>query len=286
MYHKHPKGCPPKEGVTHKLLTEVNAAMTLCLSQNMLGDQAEDLDDSNLPEEDDIGTLENIHNVSSELDDIPQESFSCATILAPEEPASNHLDVLTRDCLHHHRILKQLNLNTEKILLGAAWMTDTDWRNFMRFPEVIFIDTTHQKNSDGRPLLLVCGKDSNGKVFVAVYIFVPNETASFYRWVFLNCLPSLLVMITDGDSQEFNAVDESIFAFFTRAIWILCAFHLVEKTYEKDGPFHQDYLDSSRAYSLVTAIKCWVYSWMRGESCLTEDEHELSNTATLGNIDR
>jgi hypothetical protein len=64
--------------------------MTLCLSQNMLGDQAEDLDDSNLPEEDAIGTLENIHTVSSELDDIPQESTLCVTILAPEEPA-NHL---------------------------------------------------------------------------------------------------------------------------------------------------------------------------------------------------
>jgi hypothetical protein len=99
----------------------------------MLGGQAEDLDDSNLPEEDDIGTLQNIHSVSSELDDIPQESTWCATILAPEEPA-NCLDVLTRDCLCHRRILKQLNLNAEKVLLGAAWMTDTDRRNFMRFP--------------------------------------------------------------------------------------------------------------------------------------------------------
>jgi hypothetical protein len=95
--------------------------MTLCLSLNMLGGQTEDLDDFNLPEEDDIGTLENIHNVSSELDDIPQESTLCATILALEEPA-NHLDVLAGDYLHHRRILNQLNLNAEKVLLGAAWI--------------------------------------------------------------------------------------------------------------------------------------------------------------------
>jgi hypothetical protein len=122
---------------------------------------------------------------------------------------------------------------------------------------------------------------------------MPNKTASFYQWVFLNCLPSLLgqshlhqvrVMITDGDSQEFNAVDESIFVFFTRVIRIRCDFHLVEKTYEKDGPFHRGYLDSSRAYSLVTAIKCWVYSWMRGDSCHTEDEYELSKQLLLATL--
>jgi hypothetical protein len=67
--------------------------------------------------------------------------------------------------------------------------------------------------------------------------------------------PPIRVMITDGHSQEFNAVDESIFVFFTRAVWIRCAFCLVEMIYEKDGPFHRDYLDSLRAYSLVTAIK-------------------------------
>ena len=52
---------------------------------------------------------------------------------------------------------------------------------------------------------------------------MPNETAAFYRWVFLEALPFLLgeenlrrvkMIISDGDSQEFNAIDEGIFHVF------------------------------------------------------------------------
>ena len=43
-----------------------------------------------------------------------------------------------------------------------------------------------------------------------------NKSASFYRWIFLNCLPTLLgcdnvlqvtLNITDGDSQEYGSLD-------------------------------------------------------------------------------
>jgi hypothetical protein len=44
---------------------------------------------------------------------------------------------------------------------------------------------------------------------------MPNETAAFYRWVFLDVLPTMVghdnlkrvkltLTLTDGDSQEFN----------------------------------------------------------------------------------
>jgi hypothetical protein len=55
---------------------------------------------------------------------------------------------------------------------------------------------------------------------------MPNNTAAFYWWVFLEALPLLLgaanlgnivPILSDGDSQEFNAIDEGIFKYFKNA---------------------------------------------------------------------
>ena len=83
--------------------------------------------------------------------------------------------------------------NDGQVLLGAAWVDDASYQQFLRYPEVLFIDSTHKTNNEARPLLLICGRDQNGKAFVVARIFMPNETIAFYRWVFLKCLPALLV---------------------------------------------------------------------------------------------
>ena len=104
-----------------------------------------------------------------------------------------------------------MELSSTIILLGAAWVDEDGYQQFLRFPEVLFIDATHKTNNEDRPLLQISGQDQNGHAFVVVRIFMPNESASFYRWIFLNCLPTLLgrdnllqvtLNITDGDSQE------------------------------------------------------------------------------------
>jgi hypothetical protein len=55
---------------------------------------------------------------------------------------------------------------------------------------------------------------------------VPNKSAAFYRWVFLEAFPLLLgqvnlgrivLFLSDVDSQEFNAIDEGIFQYFKEA---------------------------------------------------------------------
>ena len=108
-------------------------------------------------------------------------------------------------------------IDPERVLVGAGWITaDAAWQQFACFPEVIFCDATHKTNNEGRPLLVVVGRDSNAAAFCILRIFMPNETSAFYRWVFMKCIiPSFLVgeeqlkrvrlLITDGDSQEFNA---------------------------------------------------------------------------------
>jgi hypothetical protein len=74
---------------------------------------------------------------------------------------------------------------------------------------------------------------------------MPNKTASFYRWVFLEALPLLLgecnlqkinLIMSDGDSQEFNAIDEGIFKYFKNAHQGRCAYHIVQKTWGKEFP--------------------------------------------------
>ena len=59
-------------------------------------------------------------------------------------------------------------------------MSPKEFCNYMRFPKVLFVDATHKTNNEGIPLLLVCGCDSNGKAFIIIKIFMPNETAAFY----------------------------------------------------------------------------------------------------------
>jgi hypothetical protein len=114
---------------------------------------------------------------------------------------------------------------------------------------------------------------------------MPNETSAFYRWVFMKCIPFLVgeeqlkrvrLLITDGDSQEFNAVDEAIFHHLPNARRIRCAYHLVQKTWENKVP-HPSLQDPPVA-RLCHAIKSWVYSWMNGNSCFTKQQYELSQS--------
>ena len=81
--------------------------------------------------------------------------------------------------------------STQKVLLGAGWVDQHARRMLALFPEVLFVDSTHKTNNEGRPLLMICGRDNTGRGFVAARIFMPNETGAFYRWIFHVCLPNL-----------------------------------------------------------------------------------------------
>ena len=128
--------------------------------------------------------LENLHNLPINPED-PSINEKC-DILSFKK---NEMNTLISDTRRKRKILECNLLPNSRILLGAAWMSDGAFREYLRFPEVLFIDATHASNNENRPLLLICGKDSNGKGFVLVRIFMPNETSSFYRWIFLDLLP-------------------------------------------------------------------------------------------------
>ena len=124
---------------------------------------------------------------------------------------------------------------------------------------------------------------------------MPNETgAAFYRWVFIEALPLLLgadnlrrvkLIISDGDSQEFNAIDEGIFHVFQGAKRGRCAYHVVQKTWETDFPATGTFLLPDQADPLTTAIKRWVYTWMDGSSCLSPTQFEFSRDLLFHTIE-
>jgi hypothetical protein len=213
LHHSHPKGRPSKDCIT---LDEVNVDMQVLLTQPT----------------NEVGAMDTTgeDTVSDYLESLQFSGLSAEETYVkwalPPGDGMYGKDVLSEDAMNQRQILKDFGIGATRILLGAAWVDEDSWREFLRYPECLFVDATHGTNNESRPLLQLVGRDSNGKGFTICRIFMPNETAAFYRWVFLEALPLLLgaanlgkivLILSDGDSQEFNAIDEGIFKYFKNA---------------------------------------------------------------------
>jgi hypothetical protein len=281
-FHKFPKGRPSNDRVP---LEQVNCNMHVQLSQVSdcpgLSERPEDC-----TEEEPIEPTDYLESVVFDGNSLSETYVKSS--LPPDGMYGK--DVLSEEALQHRKILDEFGLGSTRILLGAAWVDEYSWREFLRYPECLFVDTTHGTNNESRPLLQMVGRDSNGKAYTVLRIFMPNETASFYRWVFLEALPLLLgesnlskinLILSDGDSQEFNAIDEGIFKFFKNAKRGRCAYHIVQKTWEKAFPSNQCFAIPDKADPFTVAIKRWIYNWMDGSNCGSEKQYEFSKDLLL-----
>jgi hypothetical protein len=271
QFHKFPKGRPSKDWVP---ISEVNNSMQIVLSQT------EDCEVQFKRNDDEPATdyLESLHFSGLSL----EEEYVKSPL--PSDGIYGK-DILSEDAMNQRQIMKDFGIDATRILLGAAWVDEDNWREFLRYPECLFVDSTHGTNNESRPLLQLVGRDSDGKGFTICRIFMPNETASFYRWVFLEALPLLLgavnlgrivLILSDGDSQEFNAIDEGIYKHFKNARRGRCAYHIVQKTWESAFPSSTCFTQPDNADSLTIAIKRWIYTWMDGSSCGTCDQYNFS----------
>ena len=158
------------------------------------------------------------------------------------------------------------------------------------FPEVIAVDTTNDTNNESRPLLTMTGKDSNGKMFTFLRAFLPNEKGWVSRWVFSVVFPKLFgntilsrikVIITDGDSQEFNQLDNTIGEFMPHVYRVRCGWHIIQKGWEVHMMSESAYPLCKDFYRNVSCVlKDWMYSFMKSQ-CETKEEYILSKTVLL-----
>ena len=68
-------------------------------------------------------------------------------------------------------------------MMGFAWVIPDELKLLEAFPQVVYIDTTEKTNNEKRPLLTLGAKDSNGKVFIFLRVFMPNQQSWMFRWV-------------------------------------------------------------------------------------------------------
>ncbi|CAJ1931399.1 unnamed protein product [Cylindrotheca closterium] len=234
-------------------------------------------------EEGETDGLDSINQMSKEETKIPLKS------VAPMEQLTTQSEIR----LHLNSKCPWVNSNRSRVLIGASWMVEEDKRQFLRYPEVLFMDATHKTNNEGRPLLLICGRDSDGKAFVILRVFMPNETSAFYNWVFQEALPSMLgkehlervnLVLTDGDSNEFSALENSMLKLLPNALRGRCGHHLIKKTLQKKSIAPSYFKNRVLGEAILQEIEGWVRSWADGSSCLTEEEFMFSKNLLLDEL--
>ena len=169
----------------------------------------------------------------------------------------------------------------EIMMIGIAWILNSEKRLVHLFPEILCVDTTGDTNNESRPLLTITGKDSNGKTFTVLRAFLPNEKAWVFNWIFSVVMPTLLGstlmervrhIICDGDPQECTQIDAAIKRHFPQVTRGRCGFHLVTLGWERHmGPMKQ-YKNKELYKKVSKNLKNWMYSWMK-PSCETEAEY-------------
>ena len=82
----------------------------------------------------------------------------------------------------------------------------------------MFVNATCHTNNEKRHLLTFTSKTAGAKAFIFLKVFLPDQKASTFRWVFQVALPKLLgkktvervqYAMTDGDSHEFSELDKA-----------------------------------------------------------------------------
>ena len=120
-------------------------------------------------------------------------------------------------------------------------MISSGKEKFGLFPEIIFIDTLFGSKNENRPLLIMAGKDSHGKIFIFIQAFMTNKKGWIFRYIFSHILQRLCgltalsltqVVITDGDAQEYGQLDNAITTHFPQVHRVRCGWHIIDRSWE------------------------------------------------------
>jgi hypothetical protein len=180
---------------------------------------------------------------------------------------------------------------SQKMFCGMAFGHVNEIRRGRLFPDVLFIDATEKTNKEDRPLLCIAMKDSSGKVFISIMVFMPCLTRWAYRWVFRRVLVEFLgetitervhVIITDGDAQQNGELDAAVQQLFPQVKRLRCGWHIIDRTWHRLGPRCQHSNLTPRRFGQVKDfIMTWMYSWMRTGHTEDDAEYRISKSLLL-----
>ena len=98
-------------------------------------------------------------------------------------------------------------------------------------------------------------------------------------------LKRVQLVLTDGDSSEYNALDESILKEnLGNALRGRCGHHLIKKSLQKHGPVYAKLGANEKA--MMDEIERWVRSWGDGSSCSTQNQFEFSKDLLLKELQK
>ena len=190
--------------------------------------------------------------------------------------------------------------DNQEIMVGIAFGLPFELKQFKIFHSIVHVDATMDTNLEKRPLVTITCKDSFGQMFTALRVFLPNEKAYSFKWLFLTVFPALLgkdvlqhikVIVTDGDSQEIQQLEEAIKTHFPDAYRIRCSWHIIDCGWNRlvrGAPlgFNRKKKGSrlivkktlTPANSVSRTIYRWMFSWAMPMYCDNKDEFQLSVT--------
>ena len=176
--------------------------------------------------------------------------------------------------------------NDQNLLVALAWVVPSERCLFRLFPENLFVDSVEDANNEGRSLLTMSGCDSNGKMFTFLRAFLPNQRTWSFRWIFLHVLPTMFskniidkirVIISDGDSQEYQQIDVAINTFCPQIKRVRCGWHVIDRGWMRHGPKSNHYKDKISFKIITSNIRNWMFSWT-SSACETAEEYNISKT--------
>jgi hypothetical protein len=153
-------------------------------------------------------------------------------------PNMSEAEKLIQFFLRNESIWHCIPYESNNVLLGVLYSRKSTLEVFQYFPNVMVIDTTFNTNNVNSPLCKVVGIDSNNSIIPIAYMFMPNQKLSSFLWLMNEGLPTLFgselcskvsLILTDGDRNEIDAIEDAISNHFVNAHHRLCFWHLVVK---------------------------------------------------------
>ena len=181
---------------------------------------------------------------------------------------------------------------SELMFMSVGWRVNRNFRLFLTCPEVVWCDVTSHSNNKGFHLLTFSCRLSVDKQLVFLWIWIPNQQRSSFRWVFQHAIPILIpkhhrervrMIMKDGDPQQRNEILLALTNVFTRTRESTCGMHIGQFGFLLHVPGIRTIstINRPRWITVVKQIKKHIYSWMRPGYAEDETEYKISKCILL-----